>query len=76
MINYREVSLWKDVKPKEWNDWHWQLANRITDIDTLSQVIALTPEEKKALNDDLLELRMAITPYYATLMDPNDINCP
>lgn len=76
MINYREVSLWKDVKPKEWNDWHWQLANRITDIDTLSRVIALTPEEKKALNDDLLELRMAITPYYATLMDPNDINCP
>jgi len=76
MRDYREISLWKNVTPEEWNDWHWQLSNRITDIEALSEIITLTPEEKKALNDDLLELRMAITPYYATLMDPNDVNCP
>ena len=76
MKDYREISLWKNVTPEEWNDWHWQLANRITDIETLGEIITLTSEEKKALNDDLLELRMAITPYYATLMDPKDVNCP
>ena len=66
MKDYREISLWRNVTPEEWNDWHWQLANRITDIEALGELITLTPEEKKALNDARLELRMAITPYYAT----------
>jgi len=24
---------------KEWNDWHWQLRNRITDVDELRKYI-------------------------------------
>ncbi|QSQ08777.1 L-lysine 2,3-aminomutase [Koleobacter methoxysyntrophicus] len=76
MRDYREIPLWKDVSPEEWQDWRWQVKNRITDVDTLKQVINLTPEEEEGIRECLKTLRMAITPYYATLMDPDDPSCP
>jgi len=74
--DYREIPLWKDVAREEWNDWKWQVKNRITSVDQLKQVINLTPEEEEGIHECLKTLRMAITPYYATLMDPDDPNCP
>lgn len=76
MRDYREIPLWKDVAREEWNDWKWQVKNRITSVDQLKQVINLTPEEEEGIHECLKTLRMAITPYYATLMDPDDPNCP
>jgi len=74
--NYKEIPLWKDISPEEWNDWKWQLKNRITSIDTLRQVVDLTPEDEEEIKNSLKTLRMAITPYYASLIDPSDRNCP
>ncbi len=76
MSTYTKIDIFKDVTPEEWNDWHWQLANRITDVDTLKKVILLTPEEEEGIRSCLDTLRMAITPYYASLMNPNDPGCP
>ncbi len=76
MRDYRRIPIWKDVTPAEWNDWRWQLKNRLVDLDTLKQVIPLTPEEEQGVRDCLSALRMAITPYYASLIDPDDPNCP
>ena len=33
MRDYREVTLWKDVTAEQWNDWRWQVANRITTLE-------------------------------------------
>lgn len=74
--DYREIPLWADVSPDEWNDWKWQLRNRITSVDVLKQVVDLTPEEVEEIKNSLKTLRMAITPYYATLMDPSNRDCP
>lgn len=76
MRDYKSITLWKDITPEEWNDWKWQVRNRITDVDTLKQVINLTAEEEEGIRKSLETLRMGITPYYATLMDPDDPNCP
>ncbi|MGD9963247.1 MAG: KamA family radical SAM protein, partial [Thermoplasmata archaeon] len=76
MRAYKDIPLWKDVKPEEWNDWKWQLRNRITTVEQLKQVINLTPEEESGVKESLKVLRMAITPYFATLMDPDDPHCP
>ncbi len=76
MRDYRSISLWKDVTAEQWNDWKWQVRNRITDVDTLKQVITLTPEEEEGIRESLKTLRMGVTPYYATLMDPQNPNCP
>jgi lysine 2,3-aminomutase len=55
--------------PAEWNDWQWQLKNRIRDYDTLSKIITLSDEEKENLEPDGRALPLAITPYYASLLD-------
>ena len=72
MRDYREIELWKDVTEEQWNDWKWQVRNRITTVDELKKVITLLPEEEQAIDRCLKTLRMAISPYYATLIDPND----
>ena len=74
--SYRSISLWEDVSPAQWNDWRWQIANRITTVEQLDEVINLTAEEKDVIEQSLNTLRMAITPYYASLMDPDDRTCP
>ena len=76
MRDYREIPLWKDVSDEEWNDWHWQVRNRIATIEQLKQVIEISDEEEKNLEQCLQTFRMAITPYYASLMDPTDRSCP
>jgi lysine 2,3-aminomutase len=69
-------SIWAEVTEKEWNDWHWQIRNRITKLEKLQQVSELTPEEIEGVIGASKALRMAITPYFVTLMDPHDCNCP
>ncbi|MDA8442939.1 MAG: lysine 2,3-aminomutase [Peptococcaceae bacterium] len=76
MADFRTTALWSKVTEHEWNDWRWQVANRITDISTLQQIIDLSPDEVKGVQACLCSLRMAITPYYASLMARNDVNCP
>ena len=68
--------MWENVTNEEWQDWRWQLKNRITDLEQLRSVLALTPEEEEGVAKCLTRLRMAITPYYASLIDPDDPNCP
>ncbi|NLI55738.1 lysine 2,3-aminomutase [bacterium] len=76
MRDYREIELWKDVEEDEWNDWKWQLRNRIMDLDTLKKVINLTPIEDEGVKSSLGKLRMAITPYWITLIDKDDPDDP
>ncbi|MFY9429421.1 MAG: glutamate 2,3-aminomutase [bacterium] len=61
---------------EQWNDWHWQVANRITDLDTLCKVINLSEEEKAAVERVGSTYRWAISPYYASLMDEDNPRCP
>ncbi len=76
MRSYKEVPLWKNVTKKEWDDWRWQVRNRVTTVDELKQIINLTPEEEEGVKESLKVLRMAISPYFAMLMDPDDPHDP
>jgi len=74
--DYQQISIYKDVNPLDWEDWHWQLKNRIRTKEELSQIIKLTPEEEKGIDKARGRLSMAITPYWAALIDPEDPDCP
>ena len=74
--NHRDITLWADVTVEEWNDWHWQLKNRITDVAQLEKIINIKEEETEGIKKCLKQLRMAITPYYALLMDKDNPECP
>ena len=68
----RRKQLFPDVSDADWNDWHWQVANRAETLEDLKKYITLTPEEEEGVKACLGTLRMAITPYYLSLIDPND----
>ncbi len=74
--DYQQLPLYKDVNPLDWEDWHWQLKNRVRNKETLSQIIKLTPQEEEGIKKASGRLSMAITPYWAMLMDDEDANCP
>jgi lysine 2,3-aminomutase len=64
-----------DVPFDRWNDWRWQLAHRLNTVEEPSQVIHLTPDEVAALSAPH-HFRVDITPYFASLIDPEDLKCP
>ena len=68
-VDYREMELFKDVTEEEWNDWHWQLRNTIRDIPTLKKIMPIDIAEEVELAKCLEKFKMAITPYYASLME-------
>lgn len=74
-VTRREV-LFPNVTDEQWNDWHWQVRNRIETLEDLKKYIALTPEEEDGVKACLGTLRMAITPYYLSLINPEDPNDP
>ena len=74
--NRKDIPLWKDVTDEQWNDWKWQISNRLTTVEQIGQVINLTGQEKKDIEKVMHGFRVGITPYYASLMDPEDPRCP
>lgn len=74
--DYHRIDLWKDVPELDWEDWHWQLKNRICKKEELSHLIKLTPEEEEGIKKSRGRLSVALTPYWAFLMDPEDDYCP
>lgn len=76
MAYYNEIELWKDVTPAEWDDWKWQLENRIDTVEKIKEIINITPQEEKDIAAVLEKFRMGITPYYAAQMDKDDPRDP
>ena len=68
--------LFADVPEEQWNDWKWQLRNRVETVEELKKIIDITPEEEEGIRQCLQSLRMAITPYYLSLIDLNDPDDP
>ncbi|WP_426351012.1 lysine 2,3-aminomutase [Alloiococcus sp. CFN-8] len=68
----RRFELFGGVSDEDWQDWKWQLRNQITTLEELKKYIPLTAEEEEGVKDCLGSLRMSITPYYLSLIDPTD----
>ncbi|MBI2845413.1 MAG: lysine 2,3-aminomutase, partial [Chloroflexi bacterium] len=66
---------WEQVPDEEWNDWHWQMRNRINSLERLREALHLTADEEMAVAMEP-ELKLGITPYFANLMDPDNPRDP
>ena len=64
--------LFADVPENLWNDWHWQVQNRAETVEDLKKYMTLTPDEEAGVAKTLGKLRMAVTPYYLSLIDLDD----
>ena len=65
-----------NASEKDWNNPKWQLKNRISDVDEISNYINLTDEEYENIKNVSETYRFAITPYYFSLIDFENPNCP
>jgi lysine 2,3-aminomutase len=78
-INHPEVKQppapWSEVPLEQWNDWKWQMSNRLNSLEDFASFLKLSESEMVALKTQGL-FRVDITPYFAALMDPDDPNCP
>lgn len=63
-------------EPAHWNDWRWQMRRRLTRPDQFEKLFRLTDAERRGLILASEKLSVAVTPHFATLIDPVDPGCP
>src|SRR4051812_45388643 len=72
----RRHPLWADVAEEQWNDWRWQSQNAIRSVRQLRNLLPFTQEELEAIGKLESDYKLAIPPYYFSLIDPEDPNDP
>ncbi|MEO8497261.1 MAG: KamA family radical SAM protein [Planctomycetota bacterium] len=65
-----------DATDRQWNDWRWQSQHRIRKLEQFEKIITLSDDEREALVRGGTMLPVGITPYYMSLLDPEDANQP
>lgn len=73
---WKKYPLWKDVEAKDWYDWQWQYHHMVKTVEELGQIIPLTDAEIEAGKATKEDYKFSTPPYYATLIDPKNSECP
>lgn len=78
MIPFRSHApgYWPVEAMEKWDDYKWQLRNRINSLNDLEEHINLTHEERTGIILSGNRLAMSITPHFMNLVDKDDPNCP
>lgn len=66
---------WATVAQSQWQDWRWQLQNRLRTADELAAVYTLSDGQRRLI-DSGNAFEVGITPWFASLCDPHDGACP
>ncbi len=69
-------SFWGRIPDFLWNDWKWHFRNRITNVDQLAEFIPLSHEGQAQLKLVTMRYPLSVTPYYLSLIDPDDPDDP
>src|SRR5438552_653630 len=72
----RRHPLWRDVPETQWNDWRWQSQNAIRSVRQLRELLPFTEEELEAIGALEGRYKLAIPPYYFSLINPDDPDDP
>jgi lysine 2,3-aminomutase len=67
---------WPEATPAQWNDWKWQLKNRVTNLAQLEARITLTPNERAGVIVAGSKLSLAVTPHFFNLIEGDNPDCP
>lgn len=68
--------FFNSVPEKDWNDWKWQFRHRITTIEELAKYLPLSSKEQAQINLVIQKYPFAVTPYYLSLIHPEDPTDP
>lgn len=67
---------WSGVPAEKWNDWRWQMRNRITRAEQLEALLPLTARERAGFAAARGRLSFGVTPYFFNLINRDDPACP
>jgi lysine 2,3-aminomutase len=68
----RRHPAWADVPEHLWTDWRWQTQNSVRSVRQLRTLLTFSPAELEAIGRIESEYKLAIPPYYFSLIDPDD----
>lgn len=69
--------IWGETyDPERWNDWRWQMRHRLSKLEHFQDFLHLSATEKRGLSIAPEKFAVAVTPHFASLLDPNDSSCP
>ncbi len=73
--NKEKIMFKMQATADEWDDWKWQLDNRISTVEELKSLIKLPEERLKEIKDIEEKYRWAISPYFLSLINPDNPDC-
>ena len=62
--------------PEQWSDWRWQMVHRLRTLEDFQAVLNLSGAEVDGITIACKKFAVAATPYFVSLMDRDDPNCP
>ncbi|BCS80351.1 glutamate 2,3-aminomutase [Anaerocellum diazotrophicum] len=72
----RKILTYFGASEKDWENYKWQLKNRISSAKILKELLNLDEKEAQQIEEVGKIYRFAISPYYLSLIDPDNPNCP
>ncbi|OPL11099.1 MAG: lysine 2,3-aminomutase [Firmicutes bacterium ML8_F2] len=76
MANQRRIREYFKASEEDWGNWHWQLKNRVTNTKILKELLPLEKKEIEEIDKTGSYFRWAVSPYYLSLIDPDNVNDP
>jgi len=70
------TELFPSASLAEWRDWRWQQRNAVRSVEELSRHLRLTEDERRGCLETRDLFRLGISPYYLSLIDPENPFCP
>ncbi len=65
----RRHPTWADVPQAQWDDWRWQTQNSLRSVRQLRHLLPFAPAELEAVGKLESDYKIAIPPYYFSLID-------
>jgi lysine 2,3-aminomutase len=62
--------------PDRWKDWRWQMRHRLCKLEHFQGLLQLANAEQRGLSIAPEKFAVAVTPHFASLLDPEDPLCP
>ncbi|MCF6281678.1 MAG: lysine 2,3-aminomutase [Candidatus Polarisedimenticolaceae bacterium] len=76
MPKSNRITAYADIPAKAWNDWKWQLDNRLTTVEDVVRVLNPSQQVIDGMKAVSAQFKLSITPYYANLIDMQSAHCP
>ena len=50
LLSSRRAPKWANVPDEQWDDWRWQLSNRVNTLEEIGEILELTDDERDGLS--------------------------